>query len=214
MAEIGYTRSTDSRYRVPLKHSLVATHDEIPLVNQYHTMSGCGPISIRCIRLWLDNPSLEVYPTRNHITRSWPGYSAASPHIHTRTRSGAQVTPRHEAGRCSYARCCFRSCASGVIYREEVAVEHPYTNDTRAHHRGQNRNTWARALEGLRARMLSFPSQRCPAGRNVHIYGAVCGRNSTPPPTFNFHAYTTRVPYCAAHRTPRNSLANSYPART
>ena len=81
MAEIGYTRSTDSRYRLPLEHTVpqrlrTTSHWSKPhrIRTQPH-VHRVHPIMAEQV--------LEVYPTRIHATRLRPDYSTTSPHAHT-----------------------------------------------------------------------------------------------------------------------------------
>ena len=81
MAEIGYIRSTDSRYRVPLEHTVpqrlrTTSHWSKPhrIRTQPH-VHRVHPIMAEQV--------LEMYPTRIQATRLWPDYSTTSPHAHT-----------------------------------------------------------------------------------------------------------------------------------
>ena len=88
MTEIGYTRSTDSRYRVPLEHTVpqrlrTTSHWSKPhrIRTQPH-VHRVHPIMAEQV--------LEMYPSRIQATRLWPDYSTTSPHAHTHhvTRQG------------------------------------------------------------------------------------------------------------------------------
>ena len=82
MAEIGNTRSTNSRYRVPLEHTAVpqrlrtTSHWSKPrrIRTQPH-VHRMHPIMAEQV--------LEMYPTRIQATRLWPDYLTTSPHAHT-----------------------------------------------------------------------------------------------------------------------------------
>ena len=93
MAEIGYTRSTDSRYRVPLEHTVpqrlrTTSHWSKPhrIRTQPH-VHRVHPIMAEQV--------LEMYPTRIQATRLWPDYSTTSPHAHTHAqRARTRATSR------------------------------------------------------------------------------------------------------------------------
>ena len=125
MAEIGYTRSTDSRYRVPLEHKVpqrlrTTSHwskphriRTQPHVNQVHPN--------------MAEEVLEMYPTRIQATRLWPNYSTTSPQD-TRTRSECELAPRHEAGHCLFFRL-------GALFPELFLVDHEVAVSTPTHTR-------------------------------------------------------------------------------
>ena len=78
MAEIGYTRSTDSRYRVHLEHKVpqrlrTTSHWSKPhRIRTQPQVHRVHPIMAEQVP--------ETYPTRIQATRLWPDYSTTSPH--------------------------------------------------------------------------------------------------------------------------------------
>ena len=121
MAEIGYTRSTDSRYRVPLEHTIpqrlrTTSHWSKPhrIRTQPH-VHRAHPIMAEQV--------LEMYPTRIQATQLWPGYSTTSPHARTHAqRARTRATSRGGALFVLSSRSTF----SGVFFVvHEVAVSTP-----------------------------------------------------------------------------------------
>ena len=104
MAEIGYTRSTDSRYRVPLEHTVPERLRTTPHWSKPHR-TRTQP-HVHRVHPIMTEQVLEMYPTRIQANRLWPDYSTTNPHTHvhthTRTRSGRELAPRHKAGHCSF----------------------------------------------------------------------------------------------------------------
>ena len=81
MAEIWYARSTDSRYRVPLEHTVpqrlrTTSHRSKPhrIRTQPH-VHRVHPIMAEQV--------LEMYSTRIQATRLWTDHLTTSPHAHT-----------------------------------------------------------------------------------------------------------------------------------
>ena len=117
MAEIGYTRSTDSRYRVPLEHTVPQRLRTTPHWSKPHRIR-TQPHVYR-VQPIMAEQVLEMYPTRIQATRLWPDYSTSSPHAHTHAlRAGANS--RHVTRRgivCSFvSELFFRSCFS-IFFR-------------------------------------------------------------------------------------------------
>ena len=81
MAEIGYTRLTCGRYRVPLEHTVpqrlrTTSHWSKPhRIRRQPHVHRVYPIMAEQV--------LDMYPTRIQATRLWPDYSTTSPHAHT-----------------------------------------------------------------------------------------------------------------------------------
>ena len=91
--KIGYTRSTDNRYREPLEHTVPQ--------RLRTTSHGSKPHRIRTqphvhrVHPIMAEQVLEMYPTRIQATRLWPDYSTTSPHAHTHAqRAQTRATSR------------------------------------------------------------------------------------------------------------------------
>ena len=93
MSEIGYTRSTDSRYRVPLEHTVpqrlrTTSHWSKPHRTQTQP-------HVHRVHPIMAEQVLGMYPTRIQATRLWPDYTATSPHAHMHAqRARARATSR------------------------------------------------------------------------------------------------------------------------
>ena len=93
IAEIGYTRSTDTHYRVPLVHTVpqrlrTTSHWSKPhrIRTQPH---------VHRVHPIMAEQLLEMYPTRIQATRLWPAYSTTSPHAHMHAqRARTRATSR------------------------------------------------------------------------------------------------------------------------
>ena len=109
MAEIGHTQSTDSRYRVPVPQRLRTTsHWSKPhrIRTQPH-VHRMHPIIAEQV--------LDMYPSR--IQPDYGRTTRPPAHTHTRTRSGRELAPSHEAGHCLLFRL-------GAPFPELLLVDH------------------------------------------------------------------------------------------
>ena len=91
MAVIGYPLNTQS-------HNDSGRH----LIGRNHTASHRSRMSIGCTRLWLNKSS-----TCTRLAYKPPDYGRTTrppAHTLTRTRSGRELEPRHEAGHCLFLR--------------------------------------------------------------------------------------------------------------
>ena len=113
MAVIGYPLNTQS-------HNDSGRH----LIGQNHTASERSRMSIGCTRYWLNKSS-----TYTRLAYKPPDYGRTTrppAHTHTRTRSGHELAPRHEAGHCLFFRLgalFFRTSFSGPLFPEPFFVD-------------------------------------------------------------------------------------------
>ena len=111
MTEIQYTRSTDSRHRVPLEHTVpqrlrTTSHWSKPhRIRMQPHVHRVHPIMAEQV--------LEMYPTRIQATRLWPDYSTTSPHAHTH---GQQARARATSRGGALFVLSSRSAFSGALF--------------------------------------------------------------------------------------------------
>ena len=93
-------------------------------IGRNHTASERSRMSVGCTRLWLNKSSKC---TRLAYTPPDYGRTTRPPaHTHTRTRSGRETAPCHEAGHCLFFRL-------GALFPEPFFVDHEVAVSTPLH---------------------------------------------------------------------------------
>ena len=130
MAVIGYPLNT-------LSHNDSGRH----IIGRNHTASERSRMSIGCTRLWLNKSS-----TCTRLAYKLPDYGRTTrlpAHTHTSTRSGRELAPRQEAGRCLFLRLgalFFRTFFSGVFFCGPQVAVRPFL--TQSDTAGRKRPFW------------------------------------------------------------------------